>query len=293
MITQLQENFEIPGLRFETGAGGLIKAVIDTPSATGEVYLHGAHVTAYQPRGSKPIVWMSGKSLFEESKPIRGGVPICFPWFGAHASDPTTPAHGSARIRNWDFLSAASNIDGSLTICLGKFIDGFSVEFSVAIGDTLTMALKVSLSTDAIERQCYEAALHTYFSVSDIHAVSIEGLESSDYIDKVGGTTPRTASGEAIRFASELDRVYQNTDATCILRDPGFNRSIDVAKSNSRSTIVWNPWIAKSARMPDFGDDEWMEMLCIETANVGENAVVLSAGQSHVMTAVISVEALK
>jgi D-hexose-6-phosphate mutarotase len=231
---------------------------------------------------------MSAKSFFEDAKPIRGGVPICFPWFGAHASDAKAPAHGSARLRAWDFLSAVSNEDESMTVRLGTTIDDFLVEFAVTVGDKLTMDLTVSLPAEVSGRKHYEAALHTYLSVSNIHSVKIEGLESTPYVDKVGGTTPREAEGEAIRFAGELDRVYQNTTATCILHDPGFNRSIMVAKANSESTIVWNPWIAKSARMPDFGDDEWKEMLCIETANVGENAIALAPGHSHVMTAVIT-----
>lgn len=287
MITNLQEKFSVQGLRFEDTEGGLVKAVIDTPLATAEIYLQGAHVAAYKPSGARPILWMSAKSLFEESKPIRGGVPICFPWFGAHASDPKAPAHGSARLQAWDFLSAVSNPDESMTVCLGAAIDGFSVTFAVTVGAKLTMELNVSLPDDANQSHCFEAALHTYLSVSDIHAVSIEGLESSDYIDKVGGTTPTAAEGKAIRFSAELDRVYQNTAATCVLRDPGFGRTIIVEKQNSLSTIVWNPWIAKSARMPDFGDDEWKEMLCIESANVGECAITLSPGQTHAMTAVV------
>ena len=291
MINQLNEQFSVLGLRFESSEGGLVKAVIDTPLASGEVYLHGAHVTAYQPKGAKPVLWMSGKSLFAESKPIRGGVPICFPWFGAHASDSKAPAHGSARLRVWDVLSAVSNEDGSVTIGLGTTIDHFSATFDVTVGAKLTMALKVALVADAPSPQSFEAALHTYLSVSDIHTVSIEGLETSDYLDKVGGTFAKVADGEAIRFTSELDRVYQNTDATCILRDPGFNRSIVVEKANSKSTVVWNPWIAKSARMPDFGDDEWQKMLCIESANVGDNAISLHPGETHIMTAVISCKA--
>ncbi len=292
MINSLQEKFSIPGLRFETTEGGLVKAVIDTPIAKAEIYLLGAHVAAYQPAGSKPILWMSAKSLFEESKPIRGGVPICFPWFGAHATDPKAPAHGSARTRIWDFLSAVLNPDNSMTVSMGTAIDGFSVVFTATVGEKLKMELTVSLPEDASESKSFEAALHTYLSVSDIHTVSIEGLESNDYIDKVGGTTPKTAEGKAIRFSAELDRVYQNTAATCILRDPGFNRSIVVEKQNSLSTVVWNPWIAKSARMPDFGDDEWKEMLCIESANVGGCAITLSPGQTHTMIAMVSATAL-
>jgi len=289
-IALLREKFKVPGLRFEQGENGLIRAVIETPVASGEVYLQGAHVTAYQPSGSKPVLWVSKQALFEPSKPIRGGVPICFPWFGAHQTDPKAPAHGSARAKEWEFLSAVANEAHSLSIRLGTTIDGLRVDFYVSFGTTLHMNLQVSLPDSAADRKCFEAALHTYFSVSDIHAVSIQGLESNGYIDKVGGTTPRLASGEAIRFSSELDRVYQDTDATCVLQDPGFHRSIAVEKTNSKSTVVWNPWIAKSARMADFGDDEWQEMLCIETANVGENAIILAPSESHSMTATISVD---
>ena len=143
----------------------------------------------------------------------------------------------------------------------------------------------------AQQSQSFEEALHTYFSVRDVRQVTIEGLESADYIDKMDAARIKPAAGQPIRFAEETDRVYFDTDAVCVLRDPGHRRRITVSKSGSLSTIVWNPWTAKAARMPDFGDREWPGMVCIESANVASNAVELNPGQHHQMQLKISVDA--
>lgn len=289
-VQSLCEQFKVPGLHFEAGQGGLTKAVVATPVASGEIYLHGAHVTSWQPAGHEPVLWMSRSSLFQPGKPIRGGVPICFPWFGPHASDPSAPAHGFARTALWDVTEARTTAEGGISLTLQTRIDSFSVRFTVAFGSVLQMTLTTEpvpgISTDLR----FEDALHTYFSVSDVRKVSITGLEQTRYIDKVDGATEKPATGAAIEFTGETDRVYLNTDAECHLQDPGRNRTIAISKSGSQSTVVWNPWIAKSARMPDFGDHEWPEMVCIETANVGSNAIELALNTSHSTTVVIRVQ---
>jgi glucose-6-phosphate 1-epimerase len=280
-VQSLYEQFKVPGLHFEAGQVGLTKAVVATPVTSGEIYLQGAHVTAWQPAGHEPVLWMSRSSLFRAGKPIRGGVPICFPWFGPHGSDPSAPAHGFARTTMWEVVEAKPTTEGGISLTLRTLIDPFSVLFIVEFGSVLRMTLTTELSSGISTSHRFEDALHTYFSVSDVRTISITGLEQAQYIDKVDGAQEKPATGAAIEFAGETDRVYLKTDSECHLHDPGRNRTISVTKSGSQSTVVWNPWIAKSARMPDFGDHEWPEMVCIETANVGINAIELAPNTSH------------
>lgn len=289
---ELNAAFARPGVSFVAGSGGLTKVRIDTSRCTGEVYLHGAHVTHFQPRGHADVLWVSTQSAFADGKAIRGGVPICFPWFGPLASDPTAPGHGWARTRAWSIASVDDDGKGDVIVTLQVTIDHFDLSYSVTFGETLTMAITVSLSADTTTAATFEEALHTYFSVSDVRTIEIDGLQSARYIDKVDAATEKDASGATIRFDGECDRVYMNTGATCVLHDAGIGRKITVEKSNSINTVVWNPWIDKSKRMADFGDDEWPNMVCIETANVGRTAITLLPGQSHTMTAMIATSSI-
>jgi len=284
----LNDQFGIPGkLRFEAGGGGLTRAVVDTAQCTGHVYLHGAHVAAWRPADAEPVLWMSGRSHFEDGKPIRGGVPICFPWFGPKADDPDAASHGLARAKPWDFAAAVDTPDGP-TMFLATGIHAFAVRQTVTLGETLTMKLTVRNTAD--EPASFEAALHTYLHVGDVHQVSIAGLEGADYLDKMADGERKNQGDQPIRFEAETDRVYLDTDADCVLNDPALGRSIRIAKTGSRSTVVWNPWTDKAARMADFGDDEWPGMCCIETANVADNAVTLGPDESHEMTVTVAVE---
>lgn len=287
---QLAAQFPVPGLSFATAADGLVKATVATGLSTGELYLQGAHVTSFVPNGKLPVLWMSRSSHFEPGKPIRGGVPICFPWFGPHASDPNASAHGPARIALWQLTDAQLLESGAIALTLRVEIDGFQVHYQVTFGQDLQLNLQVQLPNTATHPLRFEEALHSYFAVADIHRVAIEGLEQASFIDKVDGAVEQPPEGKPIHFDRECDRVYMNTTATCKVIDHVHQRCIVVSKTNSDSTVVWNPWIAKSARMADFGDDEWQGMVCVESANVGTNAILLEPGKTHELAVVISVQ---
>ncbi len=263
----------------------LPRIVLTTPQDDAHVYQYGAHVTHYHPRGAAPVLFMSRESLFASGKPIRGGVPVIFPWFGPKQDDPAAPAHGLARVSEWRVESSTQD-----AVTLRLDLNEYSLRYQVTIGGALRLALEVENTSD--KPVCFEEALHTYLSVSDVRKVSIEGLDGVAYLDKPNGFKRKTQSAEPIRITAETDRVYLNTRATCIVNDPGSRRRILVEKSGSDSTVVWNPWIAKAKAMPDFGDDEWERMLCIETANVAENAITLAPGQTHTMQAMIRSESL-
>ncbi len=281
------------------GPGGLSKLTIASRRASGEMFEQGAHLTAWRPEGAEPVLWVSRQSQYQPGRPIRGGVPICFPWFAAHPGDAAAPMHGFARIRPWSLI-AADDRDGTVHLAFSLADDevsrrtpwphAFRAEFRVAFGDRLAMALDIA--NTGRSPVSFEAALHTYLAVRDIRAVEVTGLAGSEYLDKTDGLARKRQGSAPLRFDAETDRVYLDTEAACVVHDAGMRRRIEVAKTGSRSTVVWNPWIAKAAAMPDFGDDEWTGMVCIETANVGQSAVRLEPDSHHTMTAVIAVAAL-
>lgn len=283
-ISDLSKRFALEGLTIEGGRGGLTRLKLETELCSAELYLQGAHLTQFQPKDSAPILWMSQSSYYEKGKPIRGGVPICFPWFGPNSKDSKAPSHGWARLTEWELLDCRLGITGEVVLTLGCTIQGFQLRYCITLSRTLRMAMSVELSAEVSNEQSFESALHTYLLIEDIHRISIDGLENSAYWNKVGTPALSSASHSSIRFNSETDRVYGDTETTCQVNDPGMGRTIRISKLGSRSTVIWNPWIEKSQRMKDFGDDEWRTMVCVETANVGSNAVSLKPGQTHTMT---------
>ncbi len=272
-------------IQFDTGKGGLKRAVMTTPAAEAHVYLHGAHVTHYQRRGEKPVLFLSQRSAFEAGKAIRGGVPVIYPWFGPKADDPQAPAHGVVRLQEWE-VEAQTDTE----ICLRLRVEnpGSVLRYRVTVGDRLEMALEVENTSAAAVR--FEEALHTYFAVSDVRQVSVTGLEGAEYLDKLENFARKREPREPIRFADEFNRIYPGTRATCVLRDPGWRRRIVVEKDGSDSTVVWNPAVRQTRTLPDLGMEEWPRMVCIETCNVGTDSVTVAPSQRHVLRARIHPE---
>lgn len=278
-------------LHFSGGEGGLWRASITIDQCTAELYRHGAHLTRWRPTGHDEVLWLSNLAKFEYGKAIRGGVPICFPWFAGNqpANDPDGPAHGYTRTTTWEFIDAKHD-DAGVTLSLRTATEPFTLQYDVTFGDTLTMQLTATNTGSA--PATFESALHTYFVVSQIKQVQVVGLENADYLDTVGGNLQNlTQNDQPITFESETDRIYAS-EATTRIIDPGLQRTITIEKENSGSTVVWNPWTDKAHKMVDFGDDEWPGMLCVESGNIGPSAVILEPKQSHTMRAVISVEPL-
>ena len=295
---KLADQFDIPNaIRFEDAPGGLVRAAISTPAADAELYLQGAHITNWTPRGQRPVLFLSPKSLFTPGKAIRGGVPIVFPWFGARGDGKPGPAHGFARTTEWAVEGTKLRNDGKVEITLalapnettrGLGYASFLLRFRVTIGSTLEMELQTR--NEASEALIYEEALHAYFAVADIRHASVSGLEGTTFIDKTDGFKRKKLGNEPLLIAKETDQVHLNTQATCAIHDPVWQRRIIVEKSGSDSTVVWNPWIDKTKDMSDMAPDGWQGMLCVETANAADNAVHLPPGASHKLTASIRVE---
>ncbi|MES2921156.1 MAG: D-hexose-6-phosphate mutarotase [Verrucomicrobiota bacterium] len=281
-------NLEIPGVvTFASGNGGLSKVVIETPWSSAEIYLHGAHVTHFQKKGEAPLLFLSKASEFLSDKPIRGGVPVIFPWFGPRED---LPAHGFARTVAWNLRETQLSENGVVRLLFAlPPTEFFEVEYVVTVADTLTLELIVR--NDSALDSVFETCLHTYFQISAIDAISITGLKNMAYLDKVKDVKALETAA-AIQIDREVDRVYFNTTAAIEILDPGFKRTIRVEKSGSNSTVVWNPWIEKSQRMADFGDDEYLQMVCVESGNVAKNHITLPPGEIAVLKVVLSSEAL-
>ncbi len=268
---------------FLNGRGDLPMLGITTPWSTAEVYLHGAHVAHFQRQGEPPLLFLSQCSRFLPDAPIRGGIPIIFPWFGRPKDKPGQ--HGFARLRDWELREVATDATGAVRVrlqlpecCETPVCAACGVEYLVSIGDSLTAVL--SVTNESGHLMTFENCLHTYFTVGDIGAVAVKGLKGRDYLNQPTNFSRHTETAEAIRIAEEVDRCYLDTRDTVEIHDASLHRVIRVEKEGSLSTVVWNPWIAKGKAMPDFGDDEYQTMICVESGNVMGNALTLAPGAS-------------
>ena len=285
-LEELSVDFAIADrLRFDLHPSGLIVGHATCQQGQGSFFLHGAHITHFQPaRASRPLLFMSKDSLFANDKAIRGGIPICFPWFGPSAN-PGEPAHGWARLANWQ-VARSDATDDSVTVVMETSHPPFDLRYLIRFGDNLTTELIATNRSDR-EVTC-EVALHTYFAIGDIDAVSVQGaLEGLPFLDQLTGQM-HPAAHQAIRFTEETDRIYQGAARTILLIDDGWKRTIEISPEGSDSTVVWNPWIAKSQRMADFGDEEYRSMVCIETANVKDRHVVLGPNDASTTRVTLS-----
>lgn len=286
-------------IRFIEGPGGLPFAEIDNALGTAYLCLQGAHVTTWRPKDQdEPVIWLSDHARFAPGKSIRGGVPVCWPWFGPHASEPGFPAHGFARTLMWTVTGSEAMADGATRITLtlpdseqtrAQWPHASRVQLTVTVGASLELALTTHNLGNA-PLQLGEA-LHTYFQISDIGAVRVTGLDGRVHVDKVDGGARKTQTG-AVTFDGEVDRVYLDTEDTCVIEDPGLGRRIVVAKRDSRATVLWTPWRDKADKMGDFGADGWRRMVCVESANALDNIVTLAPGAQHTLWVRYHAEAL-
>jgi glucose-6-phosphate 1-epimerase len=275
--------------------GAVADLEVRTAQCAGRITDHGAQVLGWAPSGESAVLWLSSSAVFADDVAIRGGIPICFPWFGSGRSGALAPAHGFARLVPWRRLSSTDD-DGVVTVVheltppVGSCPDfpyAYRAVLTACFGQRLDLALAIHNEGEVAFD--YEAALHTYLAVADATALRIEGLEGAPYLDKVTGTA-RVQEGP-ITISGEVDRVYRS-DGTVVVVDTIGDRRIVVAKDGSRSTIVWNPGQDRARALADFGEAEWNSMVCVETANVGDDAIRLEPGASHRMTVQVSVAAL-
>jgi glucose-6-phosphate 1-epimerase len=297
-IDELNRRFGIAGIAaVVAGNGGLAKVRVTAPAAAAEIYLHGAQVTAWRPEGAEEAIFVSEKSHWEDGSPIRGGIPICFPWFRGKADDRKAPSHGFVRTREWRLDSVTAEKDGCVSVVLSTESDEstrqwwpyeFHIVHRVLFGKTL--GLELTVKNAGASALSFEEALHTYFRVGMAQHVRVRGLDGVKYLDNTDGNREKVQTGDVI-LSAPTDNAYLNTQGAVELIDPTLHRTIRTGKVNSATTVVWNPWQQGAAHISDLGSDEWQRMTCVEASNILKLPVSLAPGQEHTMRAMLSIVA--
>lgn len=297
-IEQLNKRYGGGGVEFVEGQGGLPLAVVKSPSATAQIYLHGAHLAGYEFAGQPPLLFVSSRSLFAPDQPIRGGVPIIFPWFAARNGADRSQMHGFLRTMRWNVCEVTRREDDVAIILTIQSTPAtreiwncdFAASYAVSVGSTLKMELAVrNLSSEAFT---FENGLHTYFAVSDINDISVSGLRGHYYRDRSVSEEWQLDSADVITFARRTDRLYRDARGPCIIRDPGLKREIVIAKGDSATTVVWNPYQVREGEFADLDQEDCRRFVCVESCNARENAFTLQAGQTHSLRVMIGTRAL-
>ncbi|MDR3393073.1 MAG: D-hexose-6-phosphate mutarotase [Sulfuriferula sp.] len=293
-VETLNQQFAIPDvLRFVEAAAGMPVIEITSADASARIAVQGAQVLEWQPTGQQPVLWVSRAAVYQAGKGVRGGVPVCWPWFGA--GEAGKPAHGFVRTRMWQVRETGQNAEG-VYVKLGISDDAetraiwdyaFDLELIVTAGKTLSMELVTHNTGD--KPFTITDALHTYFRTGDITKTEVLGLDKTAYLDKVLDFGQHMQDG-AVVFTGETDRVYLDTQAECVINDGALMRKIHVAKRGSSSTVVWNPWTEKEKGFADMAVGEYREMLCVETCNAATDTVIVESAQSHHLLAQISTD---
>jgi len=298
MVAELDRRFGIPGVaKVCEGNGGLPRVLISGSFGHGEMYLHGAQVTSWKPAGKNEVLFISTKTRWEEGQAIRGGIPICFPWFRAKADDPHAPAHGFVRTKPWQLESI---VETEFGVAVTMFTESdehtrrwwpgeFRLEHRVTFGSELS--LEVLCTNTGTTSLRFEEALHTYNRVADVERVRLQGLNTVRFLDNTDSNREKLQRGDVV-IASQTDNAYLDTSSTIDLSDADMRRRIRLTKANSLTTVVWNPWREGAAGLRDLGEGEWKQFVCVEASNVLDAAIHLPPGQEHRMIAILSVEKL-
>lgn len=269
---------------------------VRTDQAEAEVALHGAQVLSWFPKGVEPVLFTSLKAVYEEGTALRGGIPICWPWFGPHPEDASLPAHGFARNRFWDLTSAEMTGPDAVLVFTLRPDDRtralFPHEFELTATITIGTQLTVSLRTRNLGEQSFRigGALHTYLKVGDISRVQIDGTKGGTFLDRIGEPTEREEM-KSLKIDGEVDRIYPSM-SSMLLRDLSMNRGIFIDKSGSRSTVIWNPWKQKAAGIADLPNNAYKEFVCIEAANAWKDQPTVRPNMSHTLRTTIGLRPL-
>ncbi|WP_422418274.1 D-hexose-6-phosphate mutarotase [Pseudomonas sp. GZD-222] len=267
----------------------------------------GAQILSYQRLGEPPLLWLSEQAIFKQGKSVRAGVPVCWPWFGNLKRNPSAvqamygaeeaPAHGLVRGRDWQLLGIEGSGDSvrvefTLPDTQGD-LPGWPHNVELTLTIVMAAQLSITLSSYNLDNVpvTISQALHSYFAVSDVREVQIEGVDGLSYIETLADWEQRTQQG-VLGFAGETDRIYLQAPEQLSIVDPAWNRRIRLTSSGSRSAVIWNPWVGRAAELPDMADDGWQRMLCIETANVWDDVVTLAPGATHSLSLKIDSERL-
>lgn len=286
-------------LTISAGPGGFPMLQIETGAARATISLYAGQVLAYRPAGqAEDLLFLSEKAYYAAGKAIKGGIPVCWPWFGPDPEGQGRPAHGFVRNRPWNLLATEARPDGSIQVRLGLsdteetrtiWPHAFELEIEIVVGATLETALVTRNRGEA--PFVLSQALHTYFRVGEIDRVRVLGLEGTTYIDKMDGGLEKPQAG-AVLIDREVDRIYTGVAGHLTIEDSGLGRRIGIDTAGSASAVVWNPWAATAAAMADLDDEDYRSLLCVETTNAGPDLIEVAPGGEHRMSATYSVSAL-
>ena len=270
--------------------GGRVR--VSGPCAAGEIDLVGATVTSWMPRGRGEQLWLSPTTARTPGTAIRGGIPICWPWFGPHPADAAQPGHGTVRRLPWRCTGHALADDGAVEVALEPEAGpgpATHPDLAVSLRVRFGTALHAALLTRAVGRSAatFSAALHTYLRVDDVRQVRLDGLDGVPYRDKIDQGRFKVQAGP-VSFTGPTDRVYQPCPPTVTLHDGA--RRLRIASSGAGACVVWNPWAEGAERIADMPRDSWPGFVCVEAADVFESAVTLAPGTAHLLEQAVSVE---
>ncbi len=271
--------------------------VVKNALAEAVICLQGAQVMHFAPAGQHPLLWAADPAHWGAGKNLRGGVPVCWPWFGPHQTDKGLPQHGWVRQREWRVEVCEELPDGRTRLVFkapgaGELADwpaGLSVSLEITIGHTLQLRLTSRNGGDSPVR--FEDALHTYFAVSDVRHITVHGLGGLPYQDQFDGMARKMEAAGAVRIAGPVCRTYLGQAPVCAIEDAAMGRRIVITATGSRSSVLWNPGEKIAATMADLGS-QWPRMVCLETANCLDGAQVLAPGAEQVTAATYAIESL-
>ena len=296
-FSQLSE-YEIEDeLQFVEIEHGFTYIEINNARAHATISTYSGQVLSYRPKGQQAdLLFVSDKAYYEDGKAIKGGIPVCWPWFGADPDGRGRPAHGFVRNRQWEVSASESLADGStrVVLCLTDSDETrniwphpFKLSIEITVGDSLRVALVTHNTGD--KSVTISQALHTYFHVDDISKVRVLGLDGTEYLDKVDDSARKTQSG-AVTIDGEVDRIHEGISGELVIDDASLGRKIRIASRGCSTAVVWNPWIEIAASMGDLEDDDYRKMLCVETANAGPETIEIATGGEYRLEAEYTIE---
>lgn len=272
----------------------MIVVNIESKYASAKVSLYGAQVLSFTPKGERNLLFLSKDAFYQNGKAIRGGIPICWPWFGSHPDNKDLPSHGFARLSNWEVIQTSSSEDEVLIQLQLKNTEAtealwpykFETRLNLSIGKSLELTLTTINKDD--KAFTITSALHSYLNISDSEKIKLEGLENTQYRDDV--LHVKSLQNESfLSIKGEVDSQYFDTTKDCIIHDPERKRKLKISKEGSKVTVVWNPGSELAAKITDLGDKEYQNMLCVEAANNMNDAITIQPNESHSLSTQISI----
>jgi len=287
-FNQLREHEIADELQFVEIEHGFTYIEINNARAHATISTYSGQLLSYRPLGQKDdLLFVSDKAYYEDGKAIKGGIPVCWPWFGADPDARGRPAHGFVRNRQWEVSASESLADGSTRVVLDLtdsdatrsiWPHPFKLSIEITVGDTLRVALLTHNTGD--NSITISQALHTYLRVGDISKVRVLGLDGTEYLDKMDNSSRKTQAGP-VTIDGEVDRIYTGVTGELVIDDASLARKIRITSRGCSTAVVWNPWVATAASMGDLDDNDYRKMLCVETANAGPETIAIAAGGEY------------